>query len=207
MNMKHEENSLDTVLFRFHREVTKPTPEIVAAWARDYPEFASEIEAHAIEMVDLESRADAKVRDIESLEAEARSAGLNAVYEANRRSAAAPAGCASLREAAEQAGTSLRELADKMGIARAVVADVNSGAILRETIIAKFLCVISRLVQKDIETLRGLIPHAPQHEILEGVAFKAGALPSIGKQRTWREAINASDMPDDKKAYWLSEDG
>ena len=60
MNTKHEDRSLDAVLFRFHREVSAPTPEIVAAWRREYPEHASEIEAHAMEVLDVESRAGAE---------------------------------------------------------------------------------------------------------------------------------------------------
>jgi hypothetical protein len=206
MNTKHEERSLDTVLFRFHREVTKPTPEIVAAWSRDYPEYAADIEAHAVETLDLQSRVDAKVADLESLEAEARSAGLNAVYEATRRSASTPVGCASLREAAEQAGMPLRELADKIGIARAMVADVNSGVIMSATVSAKFLRAVSQFVQKDFDTLRSLVAQTRQGAVPEGAAFKSGAIPSVGKPRTWSEAVNASDMPDDRKAYWLSED-
>src|ERR1700692_1157368 len=145
MNTKQEERTLDSVLFRFHREVTKPTPEIVAAWSRAYPEYAADIQAHAVEMLDLESRADAKIADMESLEAEARSAGINAVFEANQRDATAPAACTSLREAAAYAGMSLRELADKIGIARSVVTDVNSGAILPETINGKFFRMVSPL--------------------------------------------------------------
>jgi hypothetical protein len=206
MNTKHEDRSLDAVLFRFHREVGNPTPAIVAAWAREYPEYASEIHAHAVEILDLESRADANVLDMESLEAEARSAGINAVYEANQRDAAAAASCSSLRDAAAQAGLSLRQLADDIGIARSVVADVNSGAIVPETISVKFFRVVSPLVRKDLSALRGLIPQTPSGVLRESVAFKAAAPPKAGKPRTWRDAINASDMPDDKKAYWLSDE-
>jgi hypothetical protein len=206
MNTKHEDRSLDAVLFRFHQEVGNPTPAIVAAWARAYPEHASEIQAHAVELLDLESRADARVVDMESLEAEARSAGINAVYEANQRDAAASAAsCNSLRDAAAQAGLSLRQLADDIGIARSVVADVNSGAIAPETISAKFFRVVSPLVKKDHGALRGLIPQTPSGVLRESLAFKAVAPPKPGKPRTWDDAINASDMPDDKKVFWLSD--
>jgi hypothetical protein len=206
MNTKQEERSLDAVLFRFHREVSNPTPAIVAAWVRKYPEYASEIQAHAVELLDLESRADAKVLNMENLEAEARSAGINAVYEANQRDAAAStASCNSLRDAAAQAGLSLRQLADDIGIARSVVADVNSGAIVPETISVKFFRVVSPLVKKDLGVLRGLIPQTPSGVLHEAVAFKAAAPPKAGRPRTWHDAINASDMPDDKKAYWLSD--
>jgi hypothetical protein len=207
VNTKNEEGSLDAVLFRFHREVAKPTPAIVAAWSRKYPEYASEIQAHAVEILDMESRADAKVPDMESLEAEARSAAMNAVYEAKQRSATTRAGSASLREAAEQAGIPLRELADRIGIARAIVVDVNSGAIVPETVNPRFLRAASQMIGKDFDTLCGLIAQVPQGGISQGVAFKAAAPPVTGKPRTWRDAVLASDMSDEKKAYWLSEEG
>jgi DNA-binding transcriptional regulator YiaG len=206
MNSKQKEGTLDSVLFQFHREVTKPTPDIVAAWSRMYPEYAADIQAHAVEMLNLDSRADASVPDMESLEAEARSAGINAVFEANQRDAAAPVVCTSLREVAAHAGLSLRELADNIGIARSVVADVNSGAIMPETVSNKFFRVVSSLVKKDFGVLRGLIPKAHVGVMHEAIAFKAAAPPSAGKPRTWRDAINASDMPEDKKAYWLSDE-
>jgi hypothetical protein len=204
MTIKHEEGTLDAVLFRFHREVVNPTPAIVAAWSREYPEYAAEIQAHAVEMLDLELRAETEVPDIESLEAEARSAGLNAVYEANRAQEAAPIACASLRDAAKQAGTSLREVADKVGIARAVVIDVDS--IVPETVINKFLRGVSPLLRKDADLLRDVITLTRVRPIPQGLAFKASSQPAAGKPRTWREAIEASDMPDDRKAYWLSDE-
>lgn len=205
MNATQKERTLDNVLFRFHCEVTEPTPMIVAAWLREYPEFAAEIQAHAVEMLDLKSRADAVIPNLESLEAEARSAGLNAVYEANQRDAVVAAANTSLREAAAQVGTSLRDIADSIGIARAVVADVSSGAILPETINAKFYRVVAPLLRQDAGALRNMVVQTKFTIPSGAVAFKASALPNVGKPRTWREAINASDMPPDKKAYWLSD--
>ncbi len=206
MNTKHEDRSLDAVLFRFHCEVSAPTPEIVAAWRREYPEHASEIEAHAIEVLDVESRVGAEVSDMASLETKARSAALNAVFEAKRRGASARAQSASLREAAEQVGMPLRELADKVGIARSVMVDVNSGAIVPETISTKFLRTVGQLVQRDLEALRAIIAQSQPGGMREGIAFKAASLPTTGKPRSWSEAVNASDMPSDRKAYWLSEE-
>ena len=206
MTTKHDERTLDAVLFRFHREVAAPTPAIVAAWSREYPEYASEIQAHAVEMLDLESCANAQVLDLESLEAEARSAGLNAVYEANRLHTATPAAAASLRDAAQHAGTSLREVADIIVIARAVVHDVDSGAIAPETVPNKFLREISPLLGKESDVLRELIVRPRTPIPAQHVSFKASALPTPGKPRTWREAIEASDMREDRKTYWLADD-
>jgi hypothetical protein len=206
MTAKQDERTLDHVLFRFHREVTNPTPAIVVAWSRDYPEYAAEIQAHAIEMLDLESRATAQPPDLASLEAEARSAAINAVFEANQQDAAPPAAYASLREAAAQAGLSLRDLADNIGLARAVVADVNSGGIMPETINVEFFRAVSPQIKQNVEGLRGLVAQPRPIALPQAVAFKAAAAPSVGKPRTWRDAINASDMPDDIKAYWLSDE-
>jgi hypothetical protein len=100
----------------------------------------------------------------------------------------------------------LQELADKIELARSIVTDVNSGAIFPKTVINKFLRVVSPLVRKDASALRELIAQAKPSAIGEAVAFKAKQAPNTGKPRTWSEAVEASDMPDDRKAYWLSED-
>jgi hypothetical protein len=202
----NEDRSLDAVLFRFHREVAMPTPEVVAAWRRAYPEHAAEIEAHAVELLDLESRVNAEVRDIESLEAKARSAGLNAVYEAKQRRAAAPARHAGLRETAAQAGVPLRDLADRVGIARSIVFDVDTGAIPPETVIVKFLRAASDILGQSVAALQETIAQPRQAGMSGGTAFKASAPPTAGKTRTWREAVLASDMTEEKRAYWLSEE-
>lgn len=206
MNTKHEDRSLDAVLFRFHQEVSRPTPEIVAAWRRAYPEHASEIEAHAVELLDMESRADAEVQGLEQLEAEARSAALNAVFEARQRRTSASARASSLREAVKLAGMPLHELADRIHIARSIPADVDSGAILPETVTRKFVRAAAPLVRIDETALQAIIMQPRQAAVREAVSFKAAAKPSIGKSRTWREAVMASDMPDDRKAYWLSDE-
>lgn len=213
MSRKDVNASLDDVLFLFHQEVTEPTPEVVASWMRTYPEYASDIKAHAVEMLDMEARADETVSNLDSLEAKARSAALNAVYQAKQRSEFAQTNFASLREAAEQAGMQLRDLADKIRIARAVVVDVDRGAIDPETVTKKFVRIVAREVGRDFDSLRQTIVHR-QRSTLDPyivsratvIAFMSSTVPSFGEPRTWSEAVKASDMTDELKSYWLSEE-
>ena len=38
-------------------------------------------------------------------------------------------------------------------------------------------------------------------------AFEATTGPSEGRKRSWREAILASDMDEERRAFWLQDDG
>lgn len=50
----------DEVLFAFHRYVTHPKPLDVSWWVRAFPQFADEIRAHAVEVIDMEQLAAAR---------------------------------------------------------------------------------------------------------------------------------------------------
>jgi hypothetical protein len=188
--------------------VARPTAEIVTKWIRAYPQYADDIQAHAAEMLDMDSRADIPVADMTHREAEARSAALNAVYRAGKERAAVQPRFSSLREAATLAGTSLREIADGIDLARAVVSDVDSHAIIESTIPKKFARAIAPKVNQSVDDLWVVIVSGqrPGSSAMR-IEFKSIGPPTSGRQRTWKEAIEASNMTPDRKLFWLSEDG
>lgn len=47
----------DDVLFRFHRVAHAITPDLVEEWTKRYPQFAADIRAHAVEVLDADHRA------------------------------------------------------------------------------------------------------------------------------------------------------
>lgn len=49
----------DEVLFDFHRTADPVTPDLVAQWTERFPQFAEDIRAHAVEIIDMQQRADA----------------------------------------------------------------------------------------------------------------------------------------------------
>jgi len=207
MNTEQGKRSLDDVLFRFHCEVTNPTAEIVTAWIREYPDYADDIQAHAAEMLDMESRAQMPAPDLDHREAEARSAALNAVYRAGQAKVAVQSKFSSLREAAALAGTSLRDIADDIDIARSVVSDVDSHAIVEATILRKFVRAVSPKVNQGADDLWAVVISTSRPGTAGvRIEFKSLGPPTGGRQRTWKEAIEASNMTPDRKAFWLSEE-
>jgi hypothetical protein len=50
----------DDVLFAFHRYVDNPTPFEVTWWTRHFPQFADDIRGHAVEVIDMNARVEAR---------------------------------------------------------------------------------------------------------------------------------------------------
>lgn len=181
-------NQLDDVIFRFHREVEVPTPEIVAAWTREHPDFAVEIRAHAIEMVDMQFWA-----ELDTARSTVADGSTAPIASADRQS---------LREAAAAAGLSLPDLARQLDIARSLVADVSTGRIVASSVPVRFIrSVAQRLgrTAEDVATrILGTADTAP------AASFKAASGPTDGRPATWEEAVRSSGMSEERQAFWLS---
>jgi transcriptional regulator with XRE-family HTH domain len=181
--------NLDEVLFAFHRAVDFPTPQEVARWTKDYPQFADEIRAHAVEIIDMEAIA-----------AEEPFLAETAVPQP-----APVAGGKTLREVIRASGMSLADFADDIDISPAVVSDVNSGRILPETVPAKFVRVTAGFLKQAVEDIAATVMGAKERPALAMLKAKAG--PVEGRAVTWNEAVLASDMDEERKAFWLSDEG
>lgn len=179
---------LDDVLFQFHRAAEAVTPELVARWTGRYPQFADDIRAHAVEIVDMQQRA--------ALAEEPLAADAVAVPQVE---AVRP----SLREVMGKAGTSLRDLADDLDIARSIVFDLNAGGIEPLTVPVRFVRLAAERLREAQEWLAAVI--ANSHDRSASPAFKATGTPDTGRRRTWEEAVNDSDMEPERKAFWLAE--
>ena len=174
--------TLDEVIFAFHRAVDIPTPAEVAKWTRDYPQFADEIRAHAVEIIDMEMlAASAPVADAVTPPASE---------------------VKTLREVIREGGLTLPDFADELDISSAVVSDVNSGRILTHTVPAKFVRLAATFLRQSVEDLAAVVAGPKERPALALLKAKAG--PVEGQPVTWEEAIHSSDMDDDRKAFWLS---
>ncbi|WP_019998658.1 hypothetical protein [Aureimonas ureilytica] len=181
--MNDRTQTLDDVLFGFHQAADTVTPQLLSEWTARYPEFADEIRAHAVEIIDME------------LLAEIRSPAP----------VAAPAMSAvTLRSALQEAGTSLRDFADGLDISRSIVADVNTGRIDEATIPRRFSRLAASRLQRSPDWFHSVV--VSSNEAAFAPSFKASELPSAGRQRTWEEAVRGSDMSEERKAFWLAED-
>jgi len=54
----------DEVLFAFHRYVDNPKPDDVGWWVKAFPQYADEIRAHAVEVIDMNFRVKCNEQDI-----------------------------------------------------------------------------------------------------------------------------------------------
>ena len=181
--------TLDEVLFAFHQAVDIPSPQEVARWTKDYPQFADEIRAHAVEIIDMEALA----------------ADEPIVGEAAVSKPAPAASGKTLREVIRECGMSLADFADDIDISPAVVSDVNTGRILPETVPQKFARVAAGFLKRAVEDISATVMGAKERPALAMLKAKAG--PVEGRAVTWEEAVLASDMDEDRKAFWLSDEG
>ncbi|WP_411901635.1 helix-turn-helix domain-containing protein [Methylorubrum thiocyanatum] len=178
--------TLDDVLFAFHQAVDVPGPDDVARWTKDYPEFADEIRAHAVEIIDMEA-----------LAADEPSTGETAV--------AAPAQTIvgrTLREVARAGGISLADFADEIDISPAVVSDVNTGRILPGTVTKKFVRLTAGFFRLAIDEVAAVVAGPKERPAFAMLKARSGHVE--GKPVTWEEAVLASDMDEERKAFWLS---
>ncbi|MBX9908483.1 MAG: helix-turn-helix transcriptional regulator [Beijerinckiaceae bacterium] len=176
--------TLDDILFKFHQVAEPISPELLNVWTGRYPQFANEIRAHAVEIMDMELLASTQ----------ALAAAQSLVGEA-----------VTLRAALQEAGISLRDFADRLDISRSIVSDINSGRIDHETIPKRFARLGAAQIGKAMDWFEAIVRSS--HETAPTPAFKAKAAPSIGRQRTWEEAIRGSDMDEDRRSFWLSNEG
>lgn len=176
--------TLDEVIFAFHRAVDIPTPAEVAKWTRDYPQFADEIRAHAVEIIDME---------------------MLAASEALADAVKAPVSeSKTLREVIRAGGLTLPDFADELDISSAVVSDVNSGRIITATVPAKFVRLAAAFLRQSVDELAAVVAGPKERPAMAMLKAKAG--PVEGQPVTWEEAIHSSDMEDDRKSFWLSDE-
>jgi transcriptional regulator with XRE-family HTH domain len=175
--------TLDEVLFEFHQVEDPISPELLNVWTGRYPQFADEIRAHAVEIMDMELLASTQ----------ASAAVQSHVGEA-----------VTLRAALQEAGTTLRDFADRLDISRSIVSDINSGRIDPQTIPKRFARLGAAQIDRAMDWFESIVMSS--RETAPTPAFKAKVAPSAGRQRTWEEAIRGSDMDEGRRSFWLSDE-
>lgn len=181
--MTTSSEELDEVIFKFHQAVDVVTPQILKEWTSRYPQYAKEIRSHAVEIADMELLASIRPKDAVK---------------------AAETPKPSLRAVAQSAGMSLRDFADSINVPRSIVSDINAGRIETATIPKRFARIGAEKLGLTAQWMLDIARASSEPPAT--AAFKARNGPSEGRKRSWQEAIQASEMTDEARAFWLKED-
>jgi len=192
------------VLFAFHQACNDPTAKDIIDWVKRYPQFADDIREHAAilkEWADRDKLSDDELSDTEL--SRSRSRTLNALY--NARSAAtqnSPEPVRSFEQMMQANGTDVPKLARELDIARTVLAALVFG---RMRAPAGNRLVVALMVTLGItaDEFNAALQFASRSPRL-GHA-KADGLATINAL-SYEELIRGSNMSDERKQYWLSEE-
>jgi hypothetical protein len=205
MTNQNRTDDRDTVLFAFHQACSRPTADQIIEWTDRYPQFAEDIRAHAAvtwDWVAMEGKAPAEADD--SLIAETYSRALNIIWHASdAASAKGTAPVRSFQEIMAERGTSVPQVARRIGIKRGIVGDLVSGRMsgpIKNVFVGAFSGAL-HIARDAFEAAHARALAAPTL----GPA-KADHAPSI-IVRTYEEIIRTSDeLTDEEKRHWLEED-
>jgi len=195
----------DEVLFAFHQAYDRPTAEQIIDWIERYPQFADDIRAHAAVSRDWAARKGLLVAEAdETMLVRAYSNALNAIYNAEiKASSTAPVPASQSFEQILTAGRKeIFQLANELGIARGVLADLFNGWMLAP-VRKRLINAVCTSLSITVEAFDTALRLALQNPRL-GHA-KADKTPTV-KPRSCDEVIRDSNMPDERKRYWLEED-
>lgn len=195
----------DEVLFAFDRACSRPTTEQIIDWCNRYPQFAEDIRAYAAVSRDLAAREGRPVEEpSDTMLARGFSRVLNLLYEAETAAASkVTAGPAqSFQQILASRKTDLRQLARKLDIARSVLADLVSGRMLAPVGERLAAAITSALpvtrAAFDAALQLALEKPSPVHAKAKGMPTAAA--------RSYEAIIRDSDMPLERKRYWLGEE-
>lgn len=192
----------DEILFAFNQSCPAPTAEQIIEWCARYPDLAEDIRDHAAISRDWAARENLEAPPVSStMLARGFSRVLNMVFETDRASASAPT-AQSFREAIEKRSLTVPKLASMFDIDRSVLAALFNGRMLAP--------VGKRLIAAVTSTLQ--IPEQLFHQLHRatnkspklGLAKSSGA-PTM-EPESYEAIVEASQMTDERKRYWLGED-
>jgi len=195
----------DEVLFAFHQECARPSAEQIVAWVNRFPQFAEDIRAHAAVAWDWATQAaEREVEVDEILSSRAYSQALNIIYSAETSSAPGENStpCRTFQQMQEAVGKETYQLARELDVGRSVLADLFNGW-MRPPIRKRLVDGLLSLLHTSSEEFSFALEYALRRPRL-GHA-KADQTPLV-TQRSCDEIIHDSNMPYERKRYWLEED-
>ncbi|HEX3880487.1 MAG TPA: hypothetical protein VHW24_26075 [Bryobacteraceae bacterium] len=195
----------DEVLFAFQQECERPTAEQIIKWTSRFPQYADDIRAHAAVALDWAAREGLPVEELtESLAARGYSQALNLIHSAETSTASnrSASACQTFQAMLNNAETDVPRLARQLDIGRTVLADLFNGWMLAPVRRRVVDAIVSAL-KITVESFNLALLYALDNPRL-GHA-KSDKTPTI-TPRSCDEIIRDSNMPSERKRYWLEED-
>jgi len=206
MTKSPRENDRDQVLYEFHVACPHPTAAEIIEWAERYPQFAEDIRMHAAISRDwdvtdsMDEPEDVPIS--ETMMARAHSRVLNALFlsksQATREEAEQSIG---FHEMLESRGQKIPEVARELGIGRDVLADLFNGW-MTEPVGRVLVDAVRGFFGITEATFQNAYRHAFDNPKLQH-AKSSG--PPVIPRRSYEEIIAGSNMPPERKKYWLGE--
>ncbi|MBP2157483.1 MULTISPECIES: hypothetical protein [Asticcacaulis] len=195
----------DEVLFAFHRDCDTPTIDQIIEWTQRYPEFADDIRAHAAIMHDWAANDEAEEETVdELLMTRARSRALNAIYSAQaaEKTDGQSVGETTFDQLLSAVGLDTRQLARAIDIGRDVLSDLFRGR-TRGPIGPRLVTALLDKLQATQDQFEKALAYALNHPSMGHAS--SSRQPTV-IQSTFEESVRRSNMPPERKSYWLEED-
>lgn len=200
--MDNIQQARDDVLIAFHEECDIPTRADVERWAERYPRFAADIRDHAAVRIAMLADADEEPAELDDVMiARSRSRLQAAIFAAEEAAGGDSTVGATFSELISGAGLSQAELARRLPIKRAIVADLVAGRMLDPR--PRFTTSVTRELGISLEQFNVAYARAIRSPSLGGRAKSQGQ--PAANQRHYDDIIRSSGMDDDQMTYWLEE--
>lgn len=200
--MENNQQDRDEVLIAFHKECDIPTRADVERWAERFPRFANDIRDHAAIRIAMLADADEEPAELgEVMIARSRSRMQAAIYAAEEAARSGSKAGATFSQLITGAGLTQAELARRLPIKRAIVADLVAGRMLDPR--PRFTTSVTRELGISLEQFNVAYASAIRSPSLGGRAKSQGQ--PAANQRHYDDIIRTSGMEDDQIAYWLEQ--
>lgn len=201
--------TVDDVLNEFVTKNDRPTKKNLEEWAERYPQYRRELVDFAAawaEQLVLPPAPELGPEKEKMLIDRAMSHVQNVAFERDEKAhtqAESYDPIDSLTKQAQRAGMNAQEFAKSCLLDLALVSKLNSRQIEPDTIPARLVRQMARLLGKPFSAVSAYLAQPPQ--AIAGRAFLSRGKPASNGRQSFADAVRASSLSEAEKARWLDE--
>jgi len=204
MTTRHDESTVEEILYRFQMENEVPTRDVIQAWMTQYPQFAREIEDYAAEWVLSECTALLPpTLDEEHIRARVQSIAGNVLQQLHQEHGPThPPPFQSIPEALTAVGLSPTDAEQRCDVDQSILRLVDRGLIQLASIPQRFLTRLAAVLQVSREQLQAFLQQRPRFS--PTMQWKSSQVPQLNEPISFQEAVRLSNMSEAQKRHWLA---